>query len=587
MVGGRRRKNNNSNSNSNSSALQSVPPVTNTNNKEDKLFTTEQQPQPSHHNQLGDLDDPFAYDSDLETLSSVSSHSSIANSSDEDVLDKPPTAANPTTNGVVPAVDTPSPPTANNNYRKRSFSEMEEDNATETSHKRRLSFPSPSSDKDKLSGTTATVIAANIPAHTENNKASSPSGSESSKETHPVSPSAIKQESENNNGNSLSSEAEEEEDEDVVANEARRTEALLELTNIEIEFAKLRERLYCERLQQVQIEEQYLVSGHHPEYERHVEELTASHNAQMERMQYAHNLWLKQRQRQHETWQKTLDHTYLVKRQELRSQLLEAQRKRMWRLRDARVQEDQRRQAENSSAMRISYITNGSIVGDDLAAIAQQHQANIEHVKRVKRAATTTQRCMVHRRKQRLCPPGIDPKEMDEDYQGLGIPVQRREPTTGFRNIYVPPLLPEGEPAMVGSTTNEKKRKARQPKQPKQPKKKRQQQKQENNENNSRGGRGGGQQQQQQRKNNSTVKVTSTTPTTKGGTNNSNNNNNGGNRPHVNGQQQRLSASSASVLGVSSSQAAATAKDNHSGGSVDMHLPPAQGSGGAALGLRV
>ncbi|KAJ2493619.1 hypothetical protein IWW37_000485 [Coemansia sp. RSA 2050] len=248
--------------------------------------------------------------------------------------------------------------------------------------------------------------------------------------------------------------------EDGVANEARRSEALVELTGIEVAFARLRERLYSERLQQVQIEEEYLVAGQHMEYVRHIEDISASYVEQIERLQAAHEVWLAHRQKMHEAWLGTVKYTYLAQRQELRSRLMAAQRKRMWRLRDARVQEDRRR-AERASALRV----NGSAaIDDDLALIAQQQQAsNMRLLMRERRAATTAQKCMVHMRQQRLAVPGFDTDEMDADYLAMNLPVYAREQKDGsFRRLYVPAMLTAEADAAAG-----KKRKPRQPRQPK------------------------------------------------------------------------------------------------------------------------
>ncbi|KAJ2813521.1 hypothetical protein H4S07_000614 [Coemansia furcata] len=248
--------------------------------------------------------------------------------------------------------------------------------------------------------------------------------------------------------------------EDSVANEARRSEALVELTGIEVEFARLRERLYSERLRQVQIEEEYLVAGQHLEYERHIEDISSSYVEQMERLQATHEVWLAHRQKMHEAWQGTVKYTYLVQRQELRSRLMAAQRKRAWRLRDNRVQEDRRR-TEMASTLRM----NGpSAVADDLMMIAQQQQAsNVRLLMRERRAATTAQKCLVHMRQHRLAVPGFDSDEMDADYMAMNLPVYAREQKgSTFRRLYVPAGLAAEVDAAAG-----KKRKPRQPRQPK------------------------------------------------------------------------------------------------------------------------
>ncbi|KAJ2873939.1 hypothetical protein FB639_004155, partial [Coemansia asiatica] len=255
-----------------------------------------------------------------------------------------------------------------------------------------------------------------------------------------------------------------EEDEDALENDARRSAALMELTCIEIEFAKLRERLYCERLQQVQIEEDYLMSGQHSDYERHVEDISNSHKLQMERLQNRHSAWLQLRQKQHESWIRSVNYTYLVQRQELRSRLLEAQRRRLWRLRDMRKQEN-RRYSEKTAALQIgasnALAAASSSFDEDMALITQQ-VSGITQLKRTWRAAHTAKRCLVHRRKQCLAAPGLDPEEMDSDYLVMQMPLYPRErhAGSGFQRIYVPPLVTETG-ALAG-----KKRKPRQPRQP-------------------------------------------------------------------------------------------------------------------------
>ncbi|KAJ2232137.1 hypothetical protein IWW45_005192 [Coemansia sp. RSA 485] len=254
-----------------------------------------------------------------------------------------------------------------------------------------------------------------------------------------------------------------EEEKDALENEARRSAALIELTCIEIEFAKLRERLYSERLQQVQIEEDYLVSGQHSDYERHVEEISSSYKLQMERLQNRHHAWLQLRQKQHESWTRSTNYTYLVQRQELRSRLLDAQRRRLWRLRDMRMQED-RKYSEKIASLQIG--ANSAVpvaptsFDEDMALITQQ-MGGIQQLKRARRATHTAQRCLVHKRKQCLAAPGVDPEEMDSDYLAMQMPLYPRERQVGgFRRIFVP--LPVSETGAVAG----KKRKPRQPRQP-------------------------------------------------------------------------------------------------------------------------
>ncbi|KAJ2796398.1 hypothetical protein H4R20_005542 [Coemansia guatemalensis] len=247
---------------------------------------------------------------------------------------------------------------------------------------------------------------------------------------------------------------EDDEDEDAAADETRRSAALAELTSIEIEFAQLRERLYCERLQQVQIEEDYLLSGQHAEYERCVEELSHNHAQQLEKLRFAHEAWLEQREQVHRTWIRTLNYTSLVQRQELRRRMISSQQRRIWRLRDKRIQEDQR------YADRVSTRHGAGAVDEDIALIAQQSSESLLQHRHARRVARTSQRCMVHSRKQRLAVPGLDPAEMDADYAAMDLPVFPREPQAKFRRIFVPPLATEP------NQTAGKKRKPRQPRQP-------------------------------------------------------------------------------------------------------------------------
>ncbi|KAI8323793.1 hypothetical protein GQ54DRAFT_338417 [Martensiomyces pterosporus] len=253
-------------------------------------------------------------------------------------------------------------------------------------------------------------------------------------------------------------EEDDEEEEDAAANEARRSEALLELTGIEIEFAKLRERLYSERLQQVQIEEDYLIAGQHVDYERHVEEISGAFEEQVEKLQFAHQVWLEQRQKLHDTWIRTVNYTYLVQRQELRTRLVEQQQKRMWRLRDLRVQSDRKFAHKPANLNGVAPLANGTSAAiNDMSLIVQQ--AAVQQIQRAKKSAALAQKCMSRKRKHGLVAAGIDEAEMDADYMEMRLPVYPREQKNTYRRIYVPPLIPE-------TTAAGKKRKPRQPRQP-------------------------------------------------------------------------------------------------------------------------
>ncbi|KAJ2383404.1 hypothetical protein GGI23_007148, partial [Coemansia sp. RSA 2559] len=210
------------------------------------------------------------------------------------------------------------------------------------------------------------------------------------------------------------------------------------------------------------IEEDYLLAGRHAEYERNASDITNAYNKQMERLQYEQQEWLKQRQRLHQTLLKSTNYTFLVRRQELRTRMLNAQRMRMWRMRDARVQEDMRFvEKRMASAQMGSY--NPLPIDEDVALIAQQTNSNMQQLRWARRAAANAQRCLVHGRKQRLAAPGLDPAEMDADYLAMKLPVHPRKQKGGFRHIYVPPFILDSDVARAAAGTS-KKRKPRQPK---------------------------------------------------------------------------------------------------------------------------
>ncbi|ORX66804.1 hypothetical protein DL89DRAFT_269856 [Linderina pennispora] len=243
---------------------------------------------------------------------------------------------------------------------------------------------------------------------------------------------------------------------DSASNESRRAEALQELTSIEMEFAKLRERLYAERLRQVQIEEDYLEAGQHVEYEKHAGELAATYNSQIEKLDFAHKVWLEQRQNLHDRWAHTLNYTFLVQRQELRSRLTEQHQKKLWRLRDLRMQEDRRivekTQRQNMAARAMAGLTAVQIqalnANPALAAQHQLQQLQILEQRQLERsrralANVAAQRCMVRKRKQPLAAAGIDPDEMDADYAAMNLPVLPREQKRLRRILFVP--APHGD----------------------------------------------------------------------------------------------------------------------------------------------
>ncbi|KAJ1932463.1 hypothetical protein FBU59_006364, partial [Linderina macrospora] len=261
-------------------------------------------------------------------------------------------------------------------------------------------------------------------------------------------------------------------DGESASNESRRAEALQELTSIEVEFAKLRERLYAERLRQVQIEEEYLVAGQHTEYEKHVEELTATYDSQIKKLDFAHQVWLEQRQNLHDRWTQALNYTFLVQRQELRGRLTEQHQKKLWRLRDLRVQEDRRiaekAQRQSTAALAMASLTAAQIQAINanpvLAAqhrIQQQQLIEQRQLEKSRRALSSVaaQRCMVRKRKNPLATAGIDPDEMDADYAAMNLPVLPREQKRLRRVLFVPGLVEE-------TTATGRKRKPRQPKQP-------------------------------------------------------------------------------------------------------------------------
>ncbi|KAJ1886669.1 hypothetical protein LPJ66_009518, partial [Kickxella alabastrina] len=152
----------------------------------------------------------------------------------------------------------------------------------------------------------------------------------------------------------------------------------------------------------------------------------------------------------------TVNYTFLFQRQQLRSRMADAQQRRLWRLRDMRVQDD-RRYGDKASAR---FGASAYSVDEDVALITQQ-ASNIQQIKRTRRSAQTAQKCLVHMRKQRLAVSGLAPEEMDADYAAMQLPVFPREHAGGFRRLFVPSTAP-GPGAVAG-----KKRKARQPRQPK------------------------------------------------------------------------------------------------------------------------
>ncbi|KAJ2556742.1 hypothetical protein EV175_001794 [Coemansia sp. RSA 1933] len=467
-------------------------------------------------------DDPFAYDSDLETLSSVSSQLSISSPSssvlDHDDLElKPEADMDEQEDGESTAADKNEAPgteifVADENKERRGSSKRKTPSSSQTNDNEEEAEDDDDDQKDAelTASHRSTSISSSRPAkrarrqrgadndeesaslgengesgpHTPEPEAADddeiqadaqdestpdhqmeePTGAvmyEGSEKQDEQPPSAEGAETNNDSGS---------QDEDAADNEARRSAAFAELTSIEIEFAQLRERLYIERLQQVQVEEEYLLSGRHAEYERHASDITRAHKEQVERLQYEQQEWLKQRQNLHQTVLKSTNYTFLVRRQELRTRMLNAQRKRMWRLRDARVQEDRRfAEMKMASAHMGSSSYNPLPIDEDVALITQQTNSNIQQLRWARRAATNAQRCLVHGRKQRLAAPGLDPAEMDADYLAMNLPVYPREQKSGFRHIYVPPFILDADAARAAAGAAKK----RKPRQPRQPKKKR------------------------------------------------------------------------------------------------------------------
>ncbi|KAJ1756843.1 hypothetical protein LPJ77_001168 [Coemansia sp. RSA 2523] len=298
---------------------------------------------------LDTADDPFAYDSELETLSSVSSHSSIAGSETSE-LDQ-----------ALSLVD-----------------------------------EAPAEDADGDQEMTASVPIPSPPASEAGERVDSPS---------------------------------------VCSDEARRAAAVAELTSIEIVFAQLRERLYRERVEQVQIEEDCLLAGHHAEYASSVDALACAHKQHLARLRFAHDAWVEQREKLHATWTRTVNYTYLVRRQELRRGLISAKLRRMWRGRDAHMREDR---------------------SHDTEALDTRRAGDVLQMRHARRCAKTAQRCMVRARTQPMATAGLDDAEMDSDYAAMNLPVLPRSRRPGFRRLFVPSFA---EPALPP-----KKRKPRQPK---------------------------------------------------------------------------------------------------------------------------
>ncbi|KAJ2484116.1 hypothetical protein EV174_002693 [Coemansia sp. RSA 2320] len=430
MVGGRRRK-------SNASSLETEPivPSTPAVAAEDAISVREMEEDGSRsRHEMEDADDPFAYDSDLETLSSVSSHSSMSSSSSSIGEQTRDMDSDPDQQLVSAGIEGVLGEEHMALLGGRGEQGLDEPSQYGAARRERTS----SGGEDGRSGSKAGIIS------TMRSSPYAGDGVETDGSELPEQVSALETPDTCDSGGtsrrgkrkhcSDDMDCGPEDamgDEDALASEAQRSSALVELTEIEVEFAKLRERLYSERLQQVQIEEEYLAAGQHAEYERHMEDVSTSHALQLERLQASHEAWGAHRQQMHDGWLRAVKYTYQTQRQELRSRLLAAQRKRMWRLRDARVLEDRCR-AEK--------------------ATPQPHDvASLRQLKRERRAATTAQRCLVHMRQQRLAVAGLDADEMDADYAAMSLPVYAREPRVGgFRRIFVPP-------------PDDKKRKPRQP----------------------------------------------------------------------------------------------------------------------------
>ncbi|KAJ1724762.1 hypothetical protein LPJ61_005705, partial [Coemansia biformis] len=473
---------------------------------------------------LDNTDDPFAYDSELETLSSVSSHSSIGSTNSADLdralsgpddlsrldgsddegpaarlgdcmaqgdRDSPGSADMAIHSGIASASspkgddsgsvasradsdsDAPKPGgsygrfmakparpggsstaarrrrPAQRAHRQRARAEDENSSsgsAGDGVESQATPAPSSAASKDAESGGDSDDAVAYVAS-----KAASPRGPTGENGGGPGGPADSKEDADADASSSSGSD-----DEDAAANETRRSAALSELTCIEVEFAQLRERLYCERMQQVQIEEARLVSGRHGEYTRGVEEITASYTQHLARLKYGHEAWVAQRRRLHEAWIRTVNYTFLERRQELRRRLIGAQQRRIWRLRDMRIQEEERYDARMPPGLM------AGATDEDLVLVAQQSDEGgaPRQMKHARRMALTAQRCLVHSRRHQLAAPGLDVIEMDADYQAMCLPVYLREPQAGFRHVFVPPLVPE-----TGGAAG-KKRKQRQPRQP-------------------------------------------------------------------------------------------------------------------------
>ncbi|KAJ1921265.1 hypothetical protein H4219_000866 [Mycoemilia scoparia] len=206
------------------------------------------------------------------------------------------------------------------------------------------------------------------------------------------------------------------ESEDEEALEARRIEALKELTQIEVDFAHLRERLFCERITQLDRERYLLFNSQHPEYQNQINDITNSHNERVEKLKLWHQLRVQQRKKLHASKIEGIKYNYNIHRQAIRGRFIDDQLALLFKLKEAH------RRLEREH--------------DDPQKLAVQHTSSYYF-----RYITRNQK---RPRKQQLkfILPKLLPAEQNEDFTAMGLPVQNQEKHTQ-RKIFVPSYAPD------------------------------------------------------------------------------------------------------------------------------------------------
>ncbi|KAJ1679111.1 hypothetical protein EV182_002707, partial [Spiromyces aspiralis] len=116
--------------------------------------------------------------------------------------------------------------------------------------------------------------------------------------------------------------------------EAKRQEAFKELTQIEIDFAHLRERLFCERLSQLDRERYLLFNSQHPEYQNQIDEITKAHNKRVEKVKLLYSLRVEQRKYAYQFQINSIKYNYSVQRQAARYNMLKEQMDQLHKLKE-------------------------------------------------------------------------------------------------------------------------------------------------------------------------------------------------------------------------------------------------------------